>query len=258
MESEASHLLEKRSKHTSSAPFSFSSFEDSNFKFVPPADLINEILLSVLVKSLVKFRCVSKSWFGFISISEFIEFHLSISANNKAFHRLVMGFDPPENNLKDCSFSSLLHDHVTRAITWIITTMLVDKLGMLLNGKLYWVITNKLFGFYNDWDILTTDLADGRWEKIENPFYGEETSYFTAFLGVLGNDLSMFYYCLTDHADLWAMKENGVKESWAKMFDIRYLGYCLFGLHFSMSNEGEILFKNGSIFMIYNPNDNSI
>lgn len=44
---------------------------------------------------------------------------------------------------------------------------------MFVNGKLYWAMTNKHFGYYNDWDIIFVDLADGRWGEMEKPCYGE-------------------------------------------------------------------------------------
>ncbi|KAK4710025.1 hypothetical protein R3W88_004538 [Solanum pinnatisectum] len=63
-------------------------------------------------------------------------------------------------------------------------------------------------------------------------------------------------------ADVWVLKEYGVKESWIKMFTIDIpcdprMGhkFCQF---FCMSNKGEVLFYFGSPFMIYNPKDHSI
>lgn len=97
---------------------------------------------------------------------------------------------------------------------------------------------------------------------MEKPCYGEGNFKFKPCLGVLGNDLSMFCHHLRSHADVWVMKEYGVKESWTKMFIIKYpydpVGYSLFGPPFCMSSEGEILFKNGSVFMIYNLKDDSM
>ncbi|KAH0709555.1 hypothetical protein KY284_010982 [Solanum tuberosum] len=357
MEFEASHRHQKRIKYVST-PFSASSIHDLTFtSVVLPIELITEILLRLPVKPLLRFRSVSKSWLGLISSRKFVNTHLNISANNKAFHRLILGFDPPENNLKDCSLDSLLYDHVTRAIDldyppkksyesikvvgsingvicvaieqkdlflWNPSIRKLKKLpssrtgsfymygfgydelhddykvvditlnvgddnscynvgkiyslnnkswkhlddlhigmpfnnsGMLVNGKLHWAITNKFSGYYNDCVILVVDLADGRWEEMENPCYGEGNFDFTPYLGVLGNDLCMICHPLMIRADVWVMKKYGVKVSWTKMFNIKYVGYNLFGPHFSLSSEGEILFKIGSIFVIYNPNDDSM
>lgn len=40
---------------------------------------------------------------------------------------------------------------------------------MIVNGKLHWAITTKIFGYYNDWNIIVVDLVDGRWEEMEKP-----------------------------------------------------------------------------------------
>ncbi|KAM3249614.1 F-box/kelch-repeat protein like [Capsicum annuum] len=139
---------------------------------------------------------------------------------------------------------------------------LSNQTGKFVNGKLHWANTTKRFSCYSDWDIIFVDLADGRWGEMEKPCYAEGNLEFKPCLGVLGNDLSMFCHHLRSHADVWVMKEYGVKESWTKMFIIKYpydpMGYSLFGPPFSMSSEGEILFRNDSVFMIYNPNDDSI
>ncbi|XP_049406056.1 F-box/kelch-repeat protein At3g23880-like [Solanum stenotomum] len=331
---------------------------DSNFTTtVLPTEIITEILLRLPVKLLLKFRSVSKSWLGLISSHKFVNTHLNISSNNKAFHRLILGFGPPENNLKDCSVNSLFYDNVTRAIdldyppkksyqsikvvgsvngvicvaieqkdlfmwnpsirklkkmpssrtgsfymygfgydelhddykvvditlnvgddnsyynvgkmyslnnnSWkhlddLQIAMSFNNSGMLVNVKLHWAITNKYSGYYNDCVIFVVDLANGRWEEMENPCYGEGNFDFMPYLGVLGNDLSMICHPLMTHVDVWVMKEYGDKESWTKMFNIRCVGYSFFGPHFCISSEGEILFKNGSNIIICNPKDDSM
>ncbi|WMV37479.1 hypothetical protein MTR67_030864 [Solanum verrucosum] len=117
MESEASHLHQRRRKHTTRAPLSSSSVQDSNFESsVLLGELITEILLKLQVKHLLKFNCVSKFLLGLICSLEFVKIHLRRSANEKTCHRHMLKFDSPENNLKDCSVNSLFYDHVTRTI----------------------------------------------------------------------------------------------------------------------------------------------
>ncbi|XP_060181962.1 F-box/kelch-repeat protein At3g06240-like [Lycium barbarum] len=76
-----------------------------------PVELVTEILLRLPVKSLLQFRCVSKSWFDLLSSPEFIKSHLNLSANNKdnTHHRLMLSY-PYTYNFKDWSLRSLLYE----------------------------------------------------------------------------------------------------------------------------------------------------
>nr|XP_016475494.1 PREDICTED: F-box/kelch-repeat protein At3g23880-like [Nicotiana tabacum] len=100
--------------------------QESSLKIpILPAELITEILLKLPVKSLLQFRCASKSWLSLISTPEFIKAHLSMSANNKDYthHRLI--FVQHDYNvelkgrictyLKDCTLSNVLDDSVIGA-----------------------------------------------------------------------------------------------------------------------------------------------
>ncbi|XP_059313716.1 F-box/kelch-repeat protein At3g23880-like isoform X3 [Lycium ferocissimum] len=83
-----------------------------------PAELIIEILLKLPVKSLVKFRSVSKSWIELISSPHFVKTHLLLSGSNKNYtHHGVTFMVASTANLgfKVCSLRALLYHPVTEA-----------------------------------------------------------------------------------------------------------------------------------------------
>ncbi|XP_019256262.1 PREDICTED: F-box/kelch-repeat protein At3g23880-like [Nicotiana attenuata] len=148
-----------------------------------------------------------------------------------------------------------------RSIDDFQTGMLFIKSGIFVNGKLHWANTTSRNPSYKGWDIISINVADGKWVKVEKPCYGKRDFDFSPCLGVLGSDLSVFCNIRKTHTNVWVMKDYKVKESRTKMFTIK----ChfdsedyLFHPPFYISNEGGILFEIGSIFMIYNPMDDSI
>lgn len=87
--------------------------------------------------------------------------------------------------------------------------------GVFVNGKLHWA--NSAYR-RSGWDIISVDLADSTRGEVEQPYYAEGD--FGLTLGVLGSDLSVFCNYRRIQAEVWVLKECGVKESWIKMFTI--------------------------------------
>lgn len=85
--------------------------QDSEQPILPnlPFELITEILLRLPVKSILKFRCVSKSWLTLTFSSRFIKAHLKVSAENQdsTRHKLIL-LDLSHTALKSCSLQSFL------------------------------------------------------------------------------------------------------------------------------------------------------
>ncbi|EYU39784.1 hypothetical protein ABFS82_06G173200 [Erythranthe guttata] len=77
-----------------------------------PEEIIEQILLNLPVRSLLKFTSVSKSWRSLISSNRFIEAHLEFSRKDPNFthYRTISTFSPPRNGgVKHCSLPSLFN-----------------------------------------------------------------------------------------------------------------------------------------------------
>ncbi|XP_055804041.1 F-box protein CPR1-like [Solanum dulcamara] len=126
-----------------------------------------------------------------------------------------------------------------------------------LGGKLYWgtSISDPNPNVHNSRNIMAFDLANEKWEKVEEPSYGERET--ELLVGKLGSDLCVFIDYKTIHIGVWVMKEYEVKESWINMFTIPYPNDPEWFPNFFMSNKGKILSVSGATFMIYNSTDDS-
>ncbi|KAK6156411.1 hypothetical protein DH2020_010659 [Rehmannia glutinosa] len=98
------NLLQSRDINSSST-----AVEIHNF----PEEIIEEILSRLPVKSLLKFRCVSKSWRSLIGSKRFIKTHLQNSTNNASFtHHRIVFLDSYPQTLRHASLRSLLNEPV--------------------------------------------------------------------------------------------------------------------------------------------------
>lgn len=84
------------------------------FNFLPP-ELNTEIFLRIPVKSLSRFKCVSKSWLSFIARPQFVKAHLAAASDNDecAYHKLLFTILPPNASLKECSLRTALSEATT-------------------------------------------------------------------------------------------------------------------------------------------------
>ncbi|KAF3646912.1 putative early light-induced protein, chloroplastic-like [Capsicum annuum] len=84
-----------------------------------PTELVTEILARLTVKSLLKFKCVSKSWRALISSPEFVKTHLIVCAHQRVVLtevRDLYSFHDVQYILKDYSLNTLRNDPVTEAL----------------------------------------------------------------------------------------------------------------------------------------------
>lgn len=129
--------------------------------------------------------------------------------------------------------------------------------GAFVGGKLHWgtYISNPSRVEYLGKNIISFDLANEKWEKVDKPPY--EQGETELVVGKLGSDLSVFCDYKRTHLSAWVMKDYGIKESWIKMFAIRYPDDLQWFSIFFRLNKGEILSLYGPTSVIYNPRDDS-
>ncbi|KAJ1405648.1 F-box-like domain superfamily [Sesbania bispinosa] len=89
-------------------------FSPSPLPFLPD-ELVEEILSRLPVRSLMRFRCVCKSWMSLISDPYLVKKHLHLSTQTTNFthHRIILSATTAEFHLKSCSVSSLLNNPST-------------------------------------------------------------------------------------------------------------------------------------------------
>ncbi|KAH6805433.1 hypothetical protein C2S51_030264 [Perilla frutescens var. frutescens] len=103
----------KRNRSDSTAHIQSKKIKISNHHLQTPdlpAEIIQDILLRLPVKSLLKSKCVSKSWLSLISSPQFIKTHLKLSAENADFanHGIIFTITDPRFRLRHCSVTSLM------------------------------------------------------------------------------------------------------------------------------------------------------
>ncbi|KAK4341577.1 hypothetical protein RND71_040078 [Anisodus tanguticus] len=245
MESEASHQQPKRNKPNNNSQFSSTSMQDSSYTIpVLPAELITEILLRLPNPSIRKFKKLPDS--RPIGRPVCFKYGFGYDEYDSSHHVEVKIY-----SLKSDSWRIVDEDFPggTR----------FTKTRKFVNGRIHWANND---GHDLDKNIIFINLADEKWGKVEQPCYGE--GYNILLMGVLGSDLAIFCNYLRTHTDVWVMKEYGVKESWKKMYTIKYPSdlenFFSFVIYptLCMSNKCEILLVSESTLMRYNPKDESI
>lgn len=94
-----------------------------------------------------------------------------------------------------------------------------DESAKFVSGTLNWLASTTSS---SSWVIVSLDLGKESYQELLQPDYGEVVVV-TLTLGVLRDCLCILAHSDT-FSDVWVMKEHGNKESWTKMFSVRYMG----------------------------------
>ncbi|KAL3507417.1 hypothetical protein ACH5RR_032799 [Cinchona calisaya] len=125
----------------------------------------------------------------------------------------------------------------------------------LANGNVHWIAT--LYDVWH-WKIVCLDLANETFGEVEWPTKSGSRDW---TLGVVGGCLSLFNYTIKTSVDIWIMMEYGVRESWTKVGSVPFSNprtNFFFSAPVFLSEDGEIMLKFKSRFVLYNPQNNSI
>ncbi|KAL3507355.1 hypothetical protein ACH5RR_032737 [Cinchona calisaya] len=131
--------------------------------------------------------------------------------------------------------------------------VLLDDSGKYANGKLHWASSHG-FDSNPSWKIISLDLGSETYGEVERPEYGDGLYDWT--FGVLGGCLSVLFDYERTRADVWVMKEYGVRDSWSKVVSVPYLGdpeKSRYSMPVCLLRNGEILLVFGSGLAVYNP-----
>ncbi|KAK9287920.1 hypothetical protein L1049_016365 [Liquidambar formosana] len=202
-----------------------------------PHKIIVHILSRLPVKSLCRFRCVSKPWRTIISEPHFAKTHL-----DRTQHERLILIDGEIYTVEDKQSSS---DNVAMA---------VELNFPCLKSPIEWI---GILGSCDDEDegedvcsesivSVYTLRTNNSWRRIEdNPFsqFVHDLSHMVFLNGAL--------HCNGYRCDVCVMKEYGVRESWTK-FTITVPDVTVEPLWFP--NSGEIMWVCGGKLNVYNPN----
>lgn len=110
-------MMEKTSLLPPSSVKKETNSESLQLPFLPD-EILLEILSRLPVKSLLKFRCVCKSWFSLISDPYFVKKQLNLSTQSTHFthHKIILSATTAEFHLKSCSVTSLFDNPSTSTI----------------------------------------------------------------------------------------------------------------------------------------------
>ncbi|RDX80949.1 F-box/kelch-repeat protein, partial [Mucuna pruriens] len=112
-----------------------------------PEDLIQEILLRLPVRSLLRFKCVCKSWHSIVSNPQFAKFHFDLAA--EPTNRLLLRFSQG-SKAKSIDIEAPLHDESTSVV------LNIPLPPLALNYRCWTRIAGSCRGFI----LLTDELLD--------------------------------------------------------------------------------------------------
>lgn len=185
-------------------------------------DLIVEILLRLPIKSLLRFKCVCKSWLSFISDPHFVKSHLVVAPTNQTLldYDFSICPNPSGMHIWGIKFFSCKTNSEGRKLR---VTLGIHWPGPFFNGALHWLAltsNKKHFGA-----IIAYDLRQRSFSEIPLPHdltMEVKSKIFSLMLTAIKGCLCLCHnFVDNERAEVWMMKEYKLQSSWTK-FLIEY------------------------------------
>ncbi|XP_071940049.1 F-box/kelch-repeat protein At3g23880-like [Coffea arabica] len=241
--------------------------EIPTINFVPD-EVLEDILTRLPVKSVLRFRCVSKSWFALIS-SQHAALSSAITATAETTPTNIdhpMRFDrgsmpyivgscnglvclkiPRKQLCYGFGYDESNDDYKIVAISLVKVS---DAMGKKIRVEVYSLKTDS-------WRRIEVTLSE-TFGEVEKPAHRVASAEWT--LQVLGGHLCSSCYHGGSCKDVWRMEKYGVKESWTKVLSIPNLSGPnggISGQAIFLSKEGEIVCKFREVLALYDPKHNT-
>ncbi|PIA47858.1 hypothetical protein AQUCO_01400446v1 [Aquilegia coerulea] len=224
-----------------------------------PKEMMDEILFRLPVKSLKRFRCVSKSWNTMIDNPSFARMHFNHQASQPVQENLKLmlyvytycslykvTYGNSDKVVEELNHSykyetdrfsisgscnglfleyPTFNLYTTKTIAWRtlrnvpITNSQYFDRMIIINAKLHWLAGRRSSGLDSSILILSFDLNNEEIREVPKPNFGEGK------YDILDIKYVSYLYVFVNTVacyELWAMKDYGVKESWTKMVSISH------------------------------------
>ncbi|GAU41603.1 hypothetical protein TSUD_196730 [Trifolium subterraneum] len=212
--------------------------EKKALQYQLPHDLIIQILLRLPVKSLVRFKCVSKSWFSLISDPHFANSHFQFSATTLTRRILLMSASPTlesrsinfeASSLDDDSasvslypnfmlFESYSHVHIEGSCRGFLL-LRCDSEQMQNHRSVYLWIWNPSTGFHRK---IPLSPFSSNLDEVDKCFYGfgYDQSIDDYFLVTISYK-EVNYDPLLQHLEFFSLRANTWEEIEGTQFSYR-------------------------------------
>ncbi|XP_074264858.1 uncharacterized protein LOC141587303 [Silene latifolia] len=207
--------MESSKNHTASSNL----WNISEFNYLPP-EVWTQILLSLPAKTLLKFRCVCKSWCSIIDDPDFIHMHFQLCKFNSGNNQLLVALERLWG-LRDKGWLLTVREAETLENTGLILRK-SDSYSFHIaievqhTGLQIMITLDETIDRHEPSHLGSFDFDKENIDFLELPFTLDETR-FDRFLYLLGGSLAVFSISKVT-SNIWVLEQETEKGPWTLWF----------------------------------------